>query len=321
MRILSVDGGGILGLVPALILAECERRTGRPLREQFDLVAGTSTGGIIATAIAAGIPAARIASLYMEQGPQIFNAPLKWRLRTGGGLWGPDYPQDGLRAALEEVFGELRLSDIPRETALLGRSGSAALLVPAYELGQCKAGFFKSWRVSPGSVQDHRLVDVCLATSAAPTFFPPAKLRIGKEVKTYVDGGLQCNNPSLSALAEVVKHPMSQGAAEVRKTSMLSLGCGELHNAGWGWRDASGWGKLRWIRPLISSMLDGPADVTDHYCRLLLPARYVRVQWPQIAGLEMDNASQLAIRAMREIASWPGHVEPALQFLGVREAA
>ena len=110
-RILCIDGGGILGLIPALILAEIEARTGVLAGRLFDLVAGTSTGGIIASAAAAGIPAEDVAELYRQRGKDIFSKNLWHRLATGFGLWGPQYGAKGIESALAGVFGEV-LGDV-----------------------------------------------------------------------------------------------------------------------------------------------------------------------------------------------------------------
>ena len=134
MRILSIDGGGILGLIPAMVLAEIEGRAGCAAGKLFDLVAGTSTGGIIACAVAAGIPARQAAELYRQRGGAIFARNMGHRIATGFGLWGPQYTAEGIETALHGVFGDRRMSDCD----------AAELLVPTYDIGARSPVLFKS---------------------------------------------------------------------------------------------------------------------------------------------------------------------------------
>src|SRR5918996_2655195 len=108
MRILSIDGGGIRGLIPALVLAELERRCGRPAGELFDLVAGTSTGAIIACALTRPdpLPAARIARIYLEEGPEIFSRSLLKRITSADGYLDERYDSDGLLESLRRHLGD-----------------------------------------------------------------------------------------------------------------------------------------------------------------------------------------------------------------------
>src|SRR5665809_42463 len=116
-RVLSIDGGGIRGLIPAKLLAEIERRTEKPVSELFDLTAGTSTGGILTLALAMpaeGVPAwsaQELIGLYEREGPHIFSRSLRHRIRSADGLLDERYPADGLERALDTYFGTARLSE------------------------------------------------------------------------------------------------------------------------------------------------------------------------------------------------------------------
>lgn len=285
-RILSIDGGGILGLIPAVVLAEIEARTGRVAAELFDLVAGTSTGGIIACAVAAGIPAAEVAGLYRDRGREIFSGSLGHRVGTAFGLVGPQYGAAGLEAALADVFGDRRLSEAGVE-----------LLVPAYDIEARCPVLFKSSKARINGRRDFLLRDVARATSAAPTYFPPARVTSysGEVAVAAVDGGLYANNPSACALAQVAK---TGGLSDV---VMVSLGTGASERP-YLFRSARRWGLAGWARPLLDCMFDGQSDTAAYQCQILLGDRYLRLQPALAKAIAMDDASPEAIETLLAVA-------------------
>lgn len=218
-RILALDGGGIRGAFTAAFLADLERRLCCRIGDYFDIVAGTSTGGIIAAAIALGEPAERIEQFYLEKGPSVFQRwwekPAQgWRrvfrllrrlpstlcdplLRQTGldceWLRRPKYDSEALRKELAGVFGETTMED----------ARTCRLLISSVDLIRGQTIMFKTPHL-PGLVRDrhYRLVDVVLATTAAPTYFPRATIGTGS---AFVDGGLWANNPSMVALAEALQ--------------------------------------------------------------------------------------------------------------------
>lgn len=231
-RILSLDGGGIRGAFAASFLAELERQLGTRVGQHFDLVAGTSTGGIIALAVALGEPASRIADLYENLGPRIFaRVPprrLNWwgrcvrwaidkRLRSTGlkceDLFQTRYDAVVLRSALEEVFGYRTLLD-----------AKTRVVVPAVNLARGCPIVFKTPHL-PGANsrdRDYQVVDIALATAAAPTYFPHATIGTGT---AFSDGGLWANNPVLVALAEAARI-RGGDATGLAGVEILSLGTG-----------------------------------------------------------------------------------------------
>lgn len=283
-RILCIDGGGILGLIPAVILAEIEARAGKLAGQLFDLVAGTSTGGIIASAAAAGIPASRVVDLYRQRGREIFSKSLWHRLATGWGLWGPQYGAKGIEVALADVFGDLMLSDC-----------TAELLVPAYDIGARAPLLFKSSKAREPR-RNCFLRDVCRATSAAPTYFPPARIASqAGDMATLVDGGLYANNPAALALPQAAK------AGRLGEVFMVSLGTGDI-NQPYLYSDAKGWGLAQWARPLIGCMFDGQSDVSSYGCGVLLGSRYVRLQPALAKEQAMDDVSETALETLGAVA-------------------
>src|SRR5215218_6005913 len=157
MRVLSIDGGGIRGVIPALVLTEIEKRSGRRIFELFDLIAGTSTGGILACALCApeALPAEQLVALYEEEGPKIFDRSVWQRIRSAEGLLDEKYDAGPLDRALGRFLSDKRLSETKPD-----------LLVPAYDMGDPGPYFFKS-RKAREENEDFPLSQVARATAAA----------------------------------------------------------------------------------------------------------------------------------------------------------
>jgi patatin-like phospholipase/acyl hydrolase len=278
-RILSIDGGGIRGLIPALILGELERRTNRPIAKSFDLIAGTSTGGILALGLtrkaadgSARFSAAQLAELYESRGKDIFARSL-WRgVASLKGALDERYPAAGLEQVLRDYFGNEALG------ASLTRT-----LIPSYDIERRRPLFFKSWRDEHAGVL---AAEVARATSAAPTYFEPARVTVEGAVRTLVDGGVFINSPTVSAYAEArCLFP------DEKDFFVLSLGTGELVRP-IPYADAKDWGAVGWVIPLLTCMFDGVADAADYQMQSLLGDRYVRLQKDlAIASDDMDNAT------------------------------
>src|SRR5919202_1020172 len=192
MRVLAIDGGGIRGLIPALVLAELERRARRRIFELFDLIAGTSTGGILACALCAPDPlaASELVRLYDEEGPKIFHRSIFQRIRSAEGLIDEKYDDAALDRALERFLGHKRLAETKPD-----------LIVPTYDTALPGPYFFKTSkaRETPES-DDFPLSVVAHSTSAAPTYFEPVEV----DERALVDGGVFAANPAMCALAEVL---------------------------------------------------------------------------------------------------------------------
>jgi uncharacterized protein len=163
VRVLAIDGGGIRGLIPALVLTELERRAGRRVFEMFDLIAGTSTGGILACALCAPdpLPASELVVLYEDEGPNIFDRSLFQRIKSADGLLDEKYDDAALDRALERFLGRKRLAETRPD-----------LIVPAYDTALPGPYFFKTTkaRATP-ETDDFPLSVVARATSAAPNYF------------------------------------------------------------------------------------------------------------------------------------------------------
>jgi hypothetical protein len=275
-RILSIDGGGIRGLIPARLVQELETRLQRPIQQAFDLIAGTSTGGLLALGFnhrgADGQPLSGKAGvkLYLDNAQRIFGDP-RWSLEQ---LRYPKYDAKGLEAALADTFGDALLSDALGE-----------VLVPTYALDPPPPPpdhgrhlpnpfFFKTWKTrSPRrrtqtpeqKDRDFRMRDAARATSAAPTYFEPAQIA-SVSAKSYFccDGGVFANNPAMCAIASARELLHARGEAATRPIYMVSLGTGKQEklippDETW-W----GWGKVGWIPDVLEVMFDGMADTVDY---------------------------------------------------------
>ncbi|MCE7886666.1 MAG: patatin [Alphaproteobacteria bacterium PRO2] len=214
-RILCIDGGGIKGVMPAAYLAYIEDKLKIRIADHFDLIAGTSTGGIIALGLGLHIPAAEILDLYKSKGPAIFSQDVPVGFQTGNwirlntkGLFFGKYNSTRLHAELENIFG----------TKKLGHS-HARLVIPAYSDSPPGPHLFKTAhhaRLRNDYLQS--AVDVALATSAAPTYFPKHQLATGEEL---VDGGVWANNPIGVAALEAA----CMLGWDMHNVHILSLGC------------------------------------------------------------------------------------------------
>ena len=285
-RILALDGGGIRGVFTASFLATLEDLSERRIGDCFDLVVGTSTGGIIAIATAFGIPARTILDLYVERGPRIFGRP-----RGLGMLFRPRYGNRHLQQALREVFGERSINDT-----------RTPLCVPSYELTNSyprlwkdeHAGNLLAWGDQPAW-------KVALATAAAPLYFPAVQVMPGD---SHVDGGLYANNPVLLGIAEAVR----AFALPLDRIRVLSVGAGERAER-IPYERARRMGVWRWKTALYEHMLIGQSRSAHEVSRrLLLPGRYVRVNIPLEHAYRLDDV--VAARALIE----PGAQEARMRY-------
>lgn len=303
IKILSIDGGGIRGIIAARILKEIERLKGKPLGKIFDLIAGTSTGGIIACGLTrpgGAMTASEMLDLYTQRGAEIFHRSL-WKVVSSiGGVIDEKYPAEPLEAILKEILRDYKLSDV-RDTRLLVTS--YAIELPPSAKSQAVPDstrapyFFKSWNMDkpsqpPPKQWDFFLRDVARATSAAPTYFPPASIEnLAKEHGAMIDGGVIANNPAMCAYAEAVR------LFPNRKYLVVSVGAGELERD-IPLRDAENWGLIEWARPILSVLMDGSCDTVTYQLKQILGNDLCRLDIslgtrsdPQAALDDLDNTS------------------------------
>lgn len=265
------------GLVPALVLAAFEASTGQAVAGHFDLIAGTSTGGILALGLAAGIPAVRMAEFYLERGPAIFSQTLKQRLKSLGGIADELYDAGELEVALSDVFGD----------RLLSSTNTRAMAV-AYDIEAREVVLFTSW----GGRDDYRLADVGRATSAAPTFFEPfAITSLSGRVTPCIDGGVVANNPArLALLAAMGMDSRLDGFA------LISLGTGRCEKPIL-FEAARSYGLAQWAPQLVDVMFSGQSELVHQDCKASLAGQYVRLQaeLPGVVDMDATDAGSLAV--------------------------
>ncbi len=284
-RILTLDGGGIRGLITAMMLERLEHVCPGFL-SQIDLFAGTSTGGLLALGLAAGKSPHDARKLYETYGEKVFADTVLDDIRDIGTLLGADYALQPLRDALKLEFPGLRLGDLPKK-----------VLVTAFDLdnqatapGQARHWKPKFFHNFPGDDSDEKqfVVDVGLYTSAAPTYFPI--------VDGYIDGGVVAGNPSMCALAQAL-HPAT-GGQTLDDIRLLSMGTG--FNPRFLDSLDGDWGLVQWAPHILNLMFEGSAGLADYQCRQLLGDRYLRVNPVLPYPISMDRVDQ--IPAMRRLA-------------------
>jgi patatin-like phospholipase/acyl hydrolase len=279
INVLSLDGGGIRGLIPALVLRHVEEQTGTPAADLFDLIAGTSTGGLLALGLTRPAPddatprysAADLAALYRERGGDIFDRSRWQQVTSVLSLADEKYDHAGLVEVLDDYFGDQPVGDALTDT-----------MVSAYDLHAREPYFFMSWRAPGDRVPAAR---AARATSAAPTYFEPAPVTVGDRQRVLVDGGVFANNPAVSAYAEADRRYPDE---DVR---VVSIGTGSATEP-IAYDNAQEWGKLGWAVQIVDVVFDGVSDAADYQLRHLLGDRFHRFQVPlREASDAMDDAS------------------------------
>jgi uncharacterized protein len=273
--ILAIDGGGIRGILPGRLIQAMQEGGCYP---QFDLISGTSTGGIIACGLVSGITAKTMVELYTDHGNEVFDRGL------ASGLLTPKYSAGKLETLLQSTLGTKKLSEVSPE--LLIPSYCIQLPVPQDTYGNgvlegAKPWFFNGRAARENTIYDFSLWQVARATSAAPTYFPPASINN----HWMVDGGVFANNPGMCALA----YAMSVWPGETFK--ILSIGTGSKI-AGLSGSSAQHWGVAQWAPEIASIFMDGAADAISYQLEMLLGANFLRCE-TQLVGVNdaFDDAS------------------------------
>ena len=271
-HILALDGGGVRGIYPAQVLANIEEELQTPARECFDLIAGTSTGSIIAGAAAAGIPMSKVVELFEKESPRIF----KRRLLGSLHLWSK-YPRRSLEEVVRSYVSDMTLGEV-----------ATPLMITSSDISTGGVHVFKSRYLKDLGQPyvrdtDVALSDAILASCAAPTYFDPVPLGDFR----LADGGLWANNPSIIALTEA----LSKFGQSVEQLRILSIGTGHSTNVYAGnrlWGLFTGWGREK----LVSYVLRLQSDASANMAKLLLTDRYLRMD-PEIEAWGLDDIEHL----------------------------
>ncbi|MDQ7024221.1 MAG: patatin-like phospholipase family protein [Anaerolineae bacterium] len=303
LKILAIDGGGIRGILPSIILSEIERRTGQRTAYLFDLIAGSSTGGLLTMGLNVldeqGQPcftAEEMALMYERDGPTIFSRSMWRSVRVMNNINGSKYPSDGIDSVLDHYFGDKMLSE-----------AVGNVLITSYEIKRRQPWFFRSRKARTSIGCDFSMHDVVRATTAAPTFFEPAQVfhpDLPDDHYALIDGSLNSANPALCAYVEAKdKNP------DVEDYLIVSLGTGD-HTRELGYEEAKQWGLAGWSQHIMSIAFHAMSGVVDYQLRHLLPAcrdgiqRYYRFQTRLTDGAsdDLDDTSSKNIAALKALA-------------------
>lgn len=289
IRALSIDGGGMRGIIPALMLDRIEQRTGKPVAAHFDLIVGTSTGSILALGLTrpsdadATVPAftaREIVQLFKDNAARIFPSDFAL-LRSVQQIFRPKYRAEEIEDVFERYFGDVQLFEALTYVA-----------VPAYDIENGRRIWF-----GEGGHSGLFMKDIVRGATAVPTYFPPVRLAVQKhEVQggyvTLVDGALFANNPAQDALAFAQKmRPKEDGSL-----LLVSVGTGRGVRK-YSFQAAWGWGTLGWIDPLLEIALSDPAvEFQMRRLMALAGAAYFRFQ-PNLGDtpLPLDASTPQAI--------------------------
>lgn len=310
-KILSIDGGGIKGLYSAAVLSRLEEKSGAKAADCFDMICGTSTGGLIALGIACGKNASEMVDLYYKYGNEIFPTS-NWQFlrffqrnvyrQSRQTLFWGKFSNAPLKNRLVETFGERKLGELDN-----------LVCIPSFNLISGMPRVFKFPHKEGGFFMDKEIpiVDAALATSAAPTYFP-----IHEYNKVlYVDGGVWANNPSLCGLLEALDYFVGDGK-EYQTVELLSIPS-VTQATGWPTnvrRNRSFWG---WKSKLFQTSMDGQAYFTHFFLnkvmkKIIPDAVYTRIEPPKLSAthmsvIEMDRADKKALDTLKVLGDQDGY--------------
>ncbi|KAI9113309.1 hypothetical protein K1719_015834 [Acacia pycnantha] len=332
VTILSIDGGGIRGIIPATILAFLESKLQEldgedaRLADYFDVIAGTSTGGLVTAMLTAPdennrpvFAAKDIKSFYLEHCPKIF--PQHRGLcatvvaNVIRSLGGPKYDGKYLHWIVGEKLGETRLHQTLTH-----------VVIPTFDIKNLQPTIFSSYQIKRSPCLNARLADICISTSAAPTYLPAHHFKnpdsTGKEREfNLIDGGVAANNPTLVAMNQITKQIMDENPdfyalkpLEIRRFLIISLGTGTPKNdQRFTAQLAAKWGLLDWLSqggstPLVDVFTQSSADMVDFHVATVTQAlqcehHYLRIQDDTLTGTDcsVDIATKENLQKLEQI--------------------
>ncbi len=314
LRILSIDGGGIRGILPGQIMVALEQKlqtksgnANARVADYFDLVAGTSTGGILTCLYLCPddnnparprFSASEAVDLYLKFGGTIFKNDLLNKFKTLDGVSEEKYPAAPMENILKTYFKDIKLSQLLRPC-----------LITSYDISARTTHFFTQHDAVQNPAYDYLLWETARSTSAAPTYFEPALAHSLTGV-TYplVDGGVFANNPAMCAYAEARQQfKRLDGSKNVTAIDMfmVSIGTGSTKKS-YPYDKAKKWGELGWVEPIIDILMSGASDTIDFQLKEIFDAsdsneNYIRIS-PEIGGAnsEMDDASAKNLQALKD---------------------
>lgn len=304
MQILSLDGGGYLGLTTISFLEALEEHFKSSCHQQFTFFTGTSTGAIIALSLAAGRTAKEVATLYQELGDEVFPSPTIFRRvsRSMRTVFRAKHDNEALKGCLTRVFGDTTLADISAQ--------GKHVLVPAYSLTNGRPRIFKTDHSANLSRDGGRcLRDIALASAAAPTYLPVVAVRdpVSGVNELYCDGGVCANNPALLAYTEAMCE------LRVDHVRILSISTPRTDMATRAWvldhsnANSPNWGYVGWLTAgKLAEVFTNAAPMLAHetlrrLVRLAPGAAYERIEFENRDHIPMDLATPAATATLRQL--------------------
>ncbi|KAK8587589.1 hypothetical protein V6N13_086568 [Hibiscus sabdariffa] len=307
ITVLSIDGGGIRGIIPGVILATLESQLQKldgddvRLADYFDVIAGTSTGGLITAMLAApnenGRPlfaAKDIVPFYLKNGPQIFPQPsgiLAWPVKISKVLRGPRYNGKYLYKLIRDLLGNTKLNQTLTSVA-----------IPTFDIKKLEPTIFSSYQIPINPAIDALLSDITISTSAAPTYFPSYYFKNNGEEFNLIDGGIAANNPTLVAIREVTKQLIKQNPdfspmdpLDYTRFLVISLGAGSnRREKKYDAQTSSKWGLISWLfkdnnSPILDFYGTASKDMVDYHNSVVFQAlhsedKYLRIDDDSLTG-------------------------------------
>jgi len=300
MKVLSIDGGGVRGIIPARILQEIETRTGKHVSKIFDIISGASTGGLLALGLAKANAekqpaffAKDILDIYLNCAKKILVKPSIFRkITTGFGLWGSKYDRTNYDKILSELF----------QDSLLSKT-LCPIFIPIYSLIDDKPFICSTIFAVNNKENDFYLRDIAGATSAAPTYFEPKVFKSPNDGKTYQgsDEGIYANNP---VLVGIIGAYLTHAHFELDNIILLSLGTGEAVKKPK--YDNSNYGDIGWLKnkDIIGDMIDANSILAETAIRAVLKmGNHFRFQMELPDELlAMDNSDNANLKALLQKA-------------------
>lgn len=307
VRILSIDGGGMKGIISAMVLERLEqliriyaKDENAAISDYFDLIGGTSTGAIIAALLLtpddcgeAKYSASDIVSLYKEHGKEIFKKRTLYPLNTMFGLFGSKYTNKTFEKILTEYFKDLTLSDMRKES-----------LYASYNTSNRKAVLFSSLSNKEWEKENYLIKDIVLASTAAPTYFPPKQIYNEHcPNNCHIDGGVIANNPAMCLLIESLKMPHHTA---LKDTMLLSVGNVASPNF-YDYNSVKRWGYTKWAFAILDILMDGSEGTVEYQVKRIFEnincsRQYLRVEKRmEDDAPSMDAVSNAAIQTFISI--------------------
>ena len=281
------------------------------IADHFDLLAGTSTGGILTCIYLCPdkrkpsrprFTAQEAVDLYLKKGGDIFDVSWVQKIRSAGGLRDEKFSAKELEKALKVYFGNLKLSELLKPC-----------LITSYEIAGRFAHFFTQHDARKNKNYDYLVREVARATSAAPTYFEAARVKsFANKYYPLIDGGVFANNPALCAYAEARKLFKKRGGKKfviAGNMVILSIGTGQVKKP-YPYNKAKDWGMIQWVKPIIDIMMSGVSETVDYQLKQIFdavekPKQYLRVTPESLgkANSDMDDASDKNLKALKKVGN------------------